>query len=71
MPFCNVSCILPTAIPALDVVVIIGGGRRRQIREFTPFGLDSFDLFHSFDSILKLLMLDFPFGFLLFTKDRF
>lgn len=71
MSFSNVRCILPATMSALNIVIVIWSGRWRKVREFTSFGLYSFDLPHSFDGILEFFMLYFPLGFLLLTEDRF
>jgi hypothetical protein len=71
MPLCNIRCILPTTIPTFNIVVIVGRHWRRQIRYLSPSGHNSLHLSHCLHSILKLLMLNFPFSLLLFSKTRF
>lgn len=53
--------ILPTAVLALDVVVVVGAGRRWQVGELAALGLVL--LHHSglLDRVLELLVLHLPF----------
>lgn len=62
MPFGHILGVLPPAVLALHVVVVVGFGRRRQVRNLAPLRLHFFHLLHVFHRILELLVLNLPLG---------
>lgn len=60
MAFSYFLRVLPTAILAFNVVVVVGARRRRQVRQLSALGLNLLDHASLLDSVLELLVLNLP-----------
>ena len=68
MPLSYILGVFSAAMSALDVVVVVGRGRRRQVGNLASPCLDCLHLPHCLHSVLEFLVLDLPDGFLFFSE---
>lgn len=64
MSFRYVCSIFSPAVSALDVVVVVGRRRGREVGDLSALGLYCPHLSHPLHCVLQLFMLDLPLGFL-------
>ena len=70
MPLGDILGILSSAMSALNVVVVVGGGRRGQIGNLTSPCLNCLHLPHGLHGVLEFLVLNLP-NCLLFFSEGF
>lgn len=68
MPLCDILGVLSAAMSALNVVVVVGGGRRGQVGNLASPRLDCLHLPHRLHSGLEFLVLDLPDCLLFFSE---